>query len=59
MKIAMRRKLHRKIKMADDEPSDISPPSPTTCALFFLLLLFVKIASDIDNGIVGSSSNND
>jgi len=57
MKIAMKSKSGRKSKMADDEPGDISPPSPTTCALFFLLLMFVKIASDIDNGTSGSSSS--
>ena len=44
--------------MADDN-GEISPPSPTACALFFLLLVFVKIASDIDNGTAGSSSDNE
>lgn len=41
--------------MGDDDVADVSPPSPTACALFFLLLMFVKIASDIDNGTSGGS----
>lgn len=41
----------------DDELTDVTPPSPTACALFFLLLVFVKIANDIDNGSSGSSKD--
>lgn len=52
-------KWGRKSTMADDQPGDLSPPSPAACALFFLLLLFVKIASDIDNASAGSSSDPD
>lgn len=35
-------------------PIDIRPPSPTACALFFLLLMLVKITSDSEFSAAGT-----